>query len=121
MGSGLSLCHVALTCADLQASEDFYTRVLGLEVVWRPDEDNVYLSNGADNLALHRGTPVPGGRLDHIGFAVATPAEVDDWHARLMAAGTPISAPPRTHRDGSRSLYCRDPEGTLVQIIALPA
>jgi len=116
----LRLCHVALICADLHASEDFYCRVLGLKVVWRPDPDNVYLSNGEDNLALHRGSVAAGGTLDHIGFAVDSPDDVDVWHRRLQEAQVAIAAPPKTHRDKSRSLYCRDPGGTLVQLIYLP-
>ncbi|HUW98840.1 MAG TPA: VOC family protein [Acidiferrobacter sp.] len=122
MGTGaLRLCHVALICADLGANEDFYCRVLGLNVVWRPDPDNVYLSNGQDNLALHQGSVTAGGTLDHIGFAVDSAADVDAWYQRLQAAQVVIATPPKTHRDGSRSLYCRDPGGTLVQLIYLPA
>jgi len=117
---GLRLCHVALFCADLEASQDFYIRVLGMEVVWRPDADNVYLSRGTDNLALHRGSPTAGGPLDHIGFAVESLEEVDVWYQHLQDARIPIVAPPKTHRDGSRSLYCRDPGGILVQLIYLP-
>ena len=116
----LQLNHVALVCADIEACEAFYEGVLGLAVVWRPDPDNVYLSSGTDNLALHRGTPQSGGALDHIGFSVATPDEVDAWHERLRVAAVPIAAAPRTHRDGSRSLYCKDPGGVLVQLIYLP-
>ncbi|WP_298136710.1 VOC family protein [Acidiferrobacter sp.] len=116
----MRLNHVALVCKDLEACEAFYAQVLGLAVVWRPDADNVYLSSGFDNLALHRGTPQPGGALDHIGFSVASADDVDAWHERLRGARVRIAAAPRTHRDGSRSLYCRDPEGTLVQLIFLP-
>ena len=116
----LRLNHVALVCADIEACEAFYGGLLGLSVVWRPDPDNVYLSSGADNLALHRGVPQARGALDHIGFSVGTPDEVDAWHERLQAASVPIAAAPRTHRDGSRSLYCRDPGGVLVQLIHLP-
>ena len=115
----LRLNHVALVCADLAACEAFYAGVLGLSVVWRPDADNVYLSSGLDNLALHRGSPRSEGALDHIGFSVAAADEVDVWHERLRAAAVPIAAAPRTHRDGSRSLYCRDPGGVLVQLIFL--
>ena len=32
----------------------FYVDLLGFEVEWEPDADNVYLSSGIDNLALHR-------------------------------------------------------------------
>ncbi len=118
--SPLRLNHVALICPDLEACEAFYTGILALSVVWRPDPDNVYLSSGTDNLALHRGVAAPGGALDHIGFTVASVAAVDAWYARLQGAGVPIAAPPRTHRDGSRSLYCRDPSGVLVQLMFLP-
>lgn len=116
---GLRLCHVALMCEDLEACEDFYVRVLGLRVVWRPDPDNIYLSGGHDNLALHRGSRSSGGPLDHIGFAVDSPEAVDSWHKRLEGAGTPIAIGPKTHRDGSRSFYGRDPGGVLVQFIFL--
>ena len=118
--TAVRLNHVALLCADLEACEAFYAGVLGLAVVWRPDPDNVYLSSGSDNLALHRGTPQPGGALDHIGFAVASAGDVDVWHERLRAARVRIAAAPRTHRDGSRSLSCQDPGGTLVQLLFLP-
>ena len=117
----LRLCHVALICPDLKASEDFYCQVLGLKVVWRPDADNVYLSNGQDNLALHHGQPAAGGHLDHIGFAVDSAEDVDLWYQRLKDADVVVTAAPRSHRDGSRSLYCRDPGGVLVQLIYLPA
>ena len=33
------------------------------------------------------------------------------------AAGVALKAAPRSHRDGSRSLYFHAPDGTLVQII----
>jgi len=45
--------HVALNVLDLALVESFYVDLLGFEVEWRPDEDNVYLSSGVDNLALH--------------------------------------------------------------------
>ena len=32
----------------------FYVDLLGFAVEWEPDADNVYLSSGIDNLALHR-------------------------------------------------------------------
>ena len=52
------LRHVALFVENLEACERFYVDLIGLHVEWRPDPDNVYLSSGHDNLALHRG-PAP--------------------------------------------------------------
>ena len=46
------LRHVALFCRDYQASERFYVDLMGMQVEWRPDEDNVYLCSGADNRAI---------------------------------------------------------------------
>lgn len=116
-----ALRHVALNVRDLAACERFYVEIMGMRVDWRPDADNVYLTGGGDNLALHRaqGAPVGPQALDHIGFVVAGPEEVDQWHAWLAGQGVPIVKPPKTHRDGARSFYCRDPDGNVVQIIAL--
>jgi catechol 2,3-dioxygenase-like lactoylglutathione lyase family enzyme len=116
--------HVALQVKCLEATERFYTELLGMRVEWRPDADNVYLTSGADNLALHRTTadaaPPEQQRLDHIGFILQTPEQVDDWHAFLKTNGIEIAKAPKSHRDGARSFYCRDPDGTLVQMIYHP-
>jgi catechol 2,3-dioxygenase-like lactoylglutathione lyase family enzyme len=93
---------------------------MGLRVEWRPDADNVYLTGSGDSLALHRALQRASGpqALDHIGFVVYDPGQVDEWHAWLAGQGVAIVKPPKTHRDGARSFYCRDPEGNVVQIIA---
>jgi catechol 2,3-dioxygenase-like lactoylglutathione lyase family enzyme len=113
----LGIRHVALYVGDLAAAERFWVDVMGYAVEWRPDPDNVYLCGARDNLALHRKDVSGDGRLDHIGIAVAAAADVDAWAAHLEARGVAVKAAPRTHRDGSRSLYFHGPEGLLVQII----
>jgi catechol 2,3-dioxygenase-like lactoylglutathione lyase family enzyme len=116
----LGIRHVALTVSDLEAAEKFWVEVMGYEVEWRPDGDNVYLHGGRDNLALHRGNVSQGsddGQLDHIGIAVPTPADVDAWAAHLAAHDVRFKAQPKTHRDGSRSLYFYGPQNLVIQII----
>jgi catechol 2,3-dioxygenase-like lactoylglutathione lyase family enzyme len=115
-----SLRHVALFVSDLEAAEQFYVGHLGYQVEWRPDPDNVYLTSGGDNLALHRGERSGDGPLDHIGFVVRTAADVDAWAEYFASVGIELTAAPRTHRDGARSLYLRDPAGIVVQIIYHP-
>jgi catechol 2,3-dioxygenase-like lactoylglutathione lyase family enzyme len=119
----LGMRHVALFVEDMDACLHFYVDLLGMQAEWQPDADNCYLTSGSDNLALHRcsGKPAESGqRLDHIGFVIKTPEEVDDWHAHLAGQGVKILQPPKTHRDGARSFYCADPAGNAVQIIYHP-
>jgi len=123
-GETLGMRHIALNVSDLEACEQFYAGLLGMTVEWRPDADNVYLTSGNDNLALHRvadNIPAEAGqRLDHLGFFIASETQVDDWYAYLKSNDVDIKAAPRTHRDGARSFYCADPEGAVVQIIYHP-
>ncbi len=120
----LGMRHVALNVSDIGACEYFYVELLGMSVEWRPDPDNVYLTSGNDNLALHRvadyNPATSGQRLDHIGFFIASETQVDDWYTFLQANNVAMKAAPRTHRDGARSFYCTDPEGTVVQVIFHP-
>ena len=120
----LGMRHVALNVGDLEACEQFYVELLGMAVEWRPDVDNVYLTSGNDNLALHRVRDLTlaesGQRLDHLGVFIASEAQVDVWYEFLKASHVVIMAAPRTHRDGARSFYCADPEGTVVQLIYHP-
>jgi catechol 2,3-dioxygenase-like lactoylglutathione lyase family enzyme len=116
--------HVALNVANVEACRKFYVDLMGMQVEWEPDPDNLYLTSGTDNLAIHKGPegfdPAGHQRLDHIGFIVDTPDDVDAWHAFLVQNGVEIMAAPRTHRDGARSFYCADPGGNIVQVIYHP-
>jgi catechol 2,3-dioxygenase-like lactoylglutathione lyase family enzyme len=121
----IGMRHVALYVRDLAACERFYVDLLGMRVEWRPDPANIYLTSGSDNLALHQAQA--GGerqetqqRLDHIGFFQRTPEDVDLWFEYLQANGVRMRTAPRTHRDGARSFYCYDPDGTCIQIIYHP-
>ncbi len=118
----LGLHHVAVYVADLAAARKFYVDLLGYRVEWEPDADNLYLTSGADNLALHRREDGNLGlqRLDHIGIIVAGPDDVRRWHDFLAGNGVTIVAAPRQHRDGATSFYCQDPAGILVQFIHHP-
>ena len=113
---------MALYVQDLDSCEQFYEGLLGMRVEWRPDPDNVYLTSGNDNLALHRATEPATGpqRLDHLGFILNRPEDVDAWHEFLLGHGVTIKTLPKTHRDGARSFYCLDPDGNAVQMIFHP-
>jgi catechol 2,3-dioxygenase-like lactoylglutathione lyase family enzyme len=114
------LRHLALNVRDLAAMKRFYVDVLGFAVEWEPDPENVYLSSGIDNLALHAGPRAEAGALDHLGLIVRAADDVDQWGAFLESKGVTLKAKPKTHRDGARSLYFQDPDGNSVQIIHHP-
>jgi catechol 2,3-dioxygenase-like lactoylglutathione lyase family enzyme len=116
--------HVAIFVAKFDETVAFYTQLLGMTIEWEPDVDNVYLTSGNDNLALHRyngeARPAATQRLDHIGFIIDEAEQVDQWYEFLKEHGVQIKNEPRTHRDGARSFYCLDPDGNVVQIIHHP-
>jgi catechol 2,3-dioxygenase-like lactoylglutathione lyase family enzyme len=133
--SHAGLRHLALKVRDLDVMKRFYVDVLGFAVEWEPDRDNVYLSSGIDNLALHRSDSLVTSReagtrsegrgdgespLDHLGLIVRSASDVDRWAEFLKQRGITLDALPRTHRDGARSCYFRDPEGNQIQVIHHP-
>jgi catechol 2,3-dioxygenase-like lactoylglutathione lyase family enzyme len=116
--------HVALRVRDLARMEAFYRDVLGYVEEWRPSERELYMTCGADNLALHvtdaRGADEGETRLDHIGLLMARAEDVDAWAVHLESHGVALDTRPRTHRDGARSFYARDPEGNRIQFLWHP-
>ena len=117
--------HIALKVSDLARSKAFYQDILGMDVVWQPDSQNVYLSSGWDNIALHevRQNFAKGAseqQLDHLGFVVATVDRVKELEQEFQAKGVKIVYPFKIHRDGSASFYCCDPDGIVIQMLYEP-
>jgi catechol 2,3-dioxygenase-like lactoylglutathione lyase family enzyme len=117
------LRHLALTVADVARAREFYERVFAMKLVWQPDPDNAYLSSGCDNLALHRGDA--GNRaaqsLDHLGFIVASVADLEASYESARREQLDIVKPLKHHRDGSVSFYIRDPDGNVIQLLFEPS
>lgn len=117
----LGIRHIALIVSDLARAESFYCGVLGYQVEWRPNTDNLYLTmNSQDNLALHKGPAAGETRVDHFGIMLRQASDVDAWHDHLKSHSVPILKAPKTHRDGARSFYARDPDGNVLQFIHHP-
>jgi catechol 2,3-dioxygenase-like lactoylglutathione lyase family enzyme len=119
----LNLDHLVLTVADIDATVDFYTRVLGMQRVEFGDR-RVALSFGNSKINLHEvrrtfepkaAHPTPGSA--DLCLISATP--LDEVMSRLVALGVPIEEGPvsRTGALGPiTSCYLRDPDGNLIEI-----
>ena len=104
-----------------------------MQVVWQPDPDNLYLSSGSDNLALHRIETSEladyadrrGQFMDHFGLIMDTPESVDRMFVQVDKQadqlGARITQRPKRHRDGSYSFYLADPDGNTVQVLYEPS
>jgi catechol 2,3-dioxygenase-like lactoylglutathione lyase family enzyme len=117
--------HIALKVRSAQRSKEFYQDILGMDVVWQPDPQNVYLSSGCDNIAIHEVSDnfwksAEERQLDHLGFVVESIERVKELERDFRGRGATIVHPFKVHRDGSASFYCADPDGIVIQMIYEP-
>ena len=117
--------HIALKVQDVARSRKFYKEILGMDVVWQPDAQNVYLSSGCDNIAIHEVSEsflesAEERQLDHLGFVVESIERVEELESEFRSQGVPIVHPFKVHRDGSASFCCADPDGVVIQMLYEP-
>jgi catechol 2,3-dioxygenase-like lactoylglutathione lyase family enzyme len=117
--------HIALKVKDAARSKTFYCDRFGMDVVWEPDAQNVYLSSGCDNIAIHEITGEFAAtaaelQLDHLGFVVESIERVRQLEQEFICQGVKIVHPFKVHRDGSASFYCADPDGIVIQLLYEP-
>jgi glyoxylase I family protein len=116
------LDHVVFRCQDQARMLDFYVRVLGLVEERRLDAIGlIQLRAGRSlvDLVPDVGTePRDRPNVDHVCLAITTP-DMDAVLAHLAAAGVETIGEPMV-RYGARghglSVYCRDPEGNVVEL-----
>ena len=124
MRETLGIKHVALKVKNFDNCLKFYKDILGMDIDWQPDDNNVYLSNGKDNLALHKDSNLDlsskNNRLDHYGIMLKTKDDVDYWFNFIKRHDVEIFKDIKDHRDGSRSFYCYDPDKNILQIMWHP-
>ena len=125
MKKTLGIRHIALKIKNFEQCLQFYTDVFGMKIDWQPDNKNVYLTNGLDNLALHLNEDLQDdnsqNRLDHFGIMLQKNEDVDYWYSYIQSKNVKIHKQINNHRDGSRSFYCCDPDGNVIQVIWHPS
>ena len=107
------LDHLVLTVADIGRTCDFYTRVLGMEVVTF-GEGRTALRFGQQKINLHPADNIPGLVADR-----PTAGSGDLCFAHLGRCGVPIIAGPgpRAGAVGTiQSVYIRDADQNLIEI-----
>ncbi len=124
MFDSLGIRHLALKVRNFEECFKFYTEVLGMNVDWKPDEENVYLTNGLDNLALHYDKDVSNStndsRLDHFGIFIRKKEDIDKYLSHMKDNNVKIHKEKKIHRDNSISFYVEDPDGNILQILWHP-
>lgn len=136
--------HTGIVVSDLEQALHFYVDLLGLKVTKRMDESGEYIDNisGLKNVrvttvkmaaedgnlieilyyhshqrksAKNRETCETG--ISHIAFTVEN---VDAEYERLSKAGVPFNSTPQKSPDGyARVTFCRDPDGTLIELVEM--
>jgi len=117
------LDHLVLTVADIDATVDFYTRVLAMDAVTF-GAGRTALAFGRSKINLHRAghefepkahRPTPGSA----DLCLIAEGPLDQVIGDLAAHGVPIEAGPveRTGATGPiRSVYFRDPDQNLIEV-----
>jgi len=109
--------HVALRCASLEATKDWYISVLGFEHIY-PEHGGgvpVFLRLGSTSLTLfpQKGDEQTSGRIWHLALRAATLADFQSAQAELQERG--VSFQFRDH-EIAHSIYFSDPDGVLLEI-----
>jgi catechol 2,3-dioxygenase-like lactoylglutathione lyase family enzyme len=118
---------IGIAVSDMAASIRFY-RALGLDVPETPEEGHIdtFLPNGvrfmldAEEVILSfmpEWTRENGNQVS-IAFECASPAEVDEVHARVVAAGFESEKDPWDAFWGQRYALLIDPDGVRVNLYA---
>jgi catechol 2,3-dioxygenase-like lactoylglutathione lyase family enzyme len=117
------LDHLVLTVADIDATADFYTRVLGMEAVTF-GAGRTALAFGRSKINLHRAghefeprahRPTPGSA----DLCLIADGPLEQVIEDLTEHGVPIEEGPveRTGATGPiRSVYFRDPDQNLIEV-----
>jgi catechol 2,3-dioxygenase-like lactoylglutathione lyase family enzyme len=113
----LQLHEIAYFTDDVPRMQAFYERLLGAAPIAASEGMAIFLS-GDTKLLIHRNYQAEEGELppeNHVAFRVGN---VDAAGAQLQQAGLAVERPPQDYYWG-RSAYLRDPDGHLIELIAV--
>lgn len=125
-----ALDHLVINVTDVAATADWYRRILGMEVkVFDPGggkapRTSLVFGNQKINVRQRDADKVEWFTADHPtagseDLCFLTSAAPDEVVAHLKAQGVAIEegpGPRQGARGALRSVYCRDPDGSLIEI-----
>lgn len=126
-----TITHVAVTVSDLAVSVPWYERLFGSSPVLDEDTDagfhhTVFAIGGGALFGLHTfpdGDPATFDPrrtgLDHVAFACAGRAELEQWQDRLEELGVKHGGIVDAHYGSGLSF--KDPDGVALEFFAPPA
>ena len=114
------LTHVHLLVSDLDRSLRFYTQAFGMQEQFRDGPHMVFLTTpgAADSVTLNEqpGDPrIGAGGVDHLGFRLVEPADLDEAIRQVEAAGGRL-VERGEHAPGTRYAYVTDPDGYRIEL-----
>jgi catechol 2,3-dioxygenase-like lactoylglutathione lyase family enzyme len=119
----VGLDHLVLTVEELEATLNFYTRVMGMSVrafeggrlALRFGSQKINLHEAGREFEPHARRPLPGSA----DLCFVTEASTDDWLEHLATSGVEVVEGP-VRRLGAlgpmTSVYFRDPDGNLIEV-----
>lgn len=128
-GSAHRLMHTMLRVRDLDKSIDFYTRLLGMQLLRRQDYPGGRFTlafvgygdeqeNSVIELTHNWDQEEPYALGDGFGHLAVAVTDIDDLCARLSAEGVPIPRPPGPMKHGTTMLaFVEDPDGYKIEFI----
>lgn len=129
----LRISHPAFQGMHANETIDFYTRILGMELVLRQPnldyelEEHLFFHVGNDNfiayfvpkpetdLSTYQQAQPGSGHMDHLALDIEL-ADLPAWEERLRANGVEFEGP--VDRGYERSLYFKDPNNVTVELLA---